>query len=248
MPRLRDFLIRSGLYPRARAVRRLFLGRRDRAREEEVLAFYRALVPPGALVFDLGANVGDVSEPLLRVGARVVAVEPQPECLAELRARCGAYPGFVALPAVVGRAAGVATLYLRGYHASSSLRREWLSDPVGTLDVPVVTLAALIERYGVPAYCKVDVEGSEEDVFSTLTQPLPLVSFEYLDSGLGRVAACLELLAPGGGAEANIALSGPPRFALPEWVPPDDLPRRLPAWIRDGVAPPYGDIWVRPRP
>jgi FkbM family methyltransferase len=248
MPRLRDFLIRSGLYPRARVVRRLFLGRRARAHEAEVLAFYRTVVPPGALVFDLGANVGDVSEPLLRVGARVVAVEPQPECLAELRARCGAYPGFVALPAVVGRAGGVATLYLRPFHASSSLRREWFSEAVGTLDVPVVTLAALIERYGVPAYCKVDVEGSEEDVFSTLADRLPLVSFEYVASGLERVAACLALLAPGGGAEANVALSRPPRFALPEWVPTDELPRRLPVWIRDGLVPTYGDIWVRPRP
>src|SRR5215218_7260879 len=226
MPRLRDFLIRSGLYPRARAVRRRFLGRRDRAREAEVLAFYRAAVPPGALVFDLGANVGDVSEPLLRVGARVVAVEPQPECLAELRARCGAYPGFVSLPAVVGRAGGVATLYLHRHHGASSLRQDWFGAPVGTLDVPMVTLAALIERYGVPAYCKVDVEGSEVDVFSTLPHPLPLVSFEYVDSGLERVAACLALLSPGGGgAEANIALSGPPRFALPEWVPADELQR-----------------------
>lgn len=248
MPRLRDLLIRTGLYPRARAVRRLFLTRRDRAREEQVLAFYRAVVPPGALVFDLGANVGDVSEPLARVGARVVAVEPQPQCLAELRARCGAYPGFVALPAVVGRAGGVATLHLRAYHASSSLRRDWLSDAVGALDVPMVTLADLIARYGVPAYCKVDVEGSEEDVFATLPHPLPLVSFEYLDHALDRAAACLEMLAPDGGAEANLALTGPPRFLLPEWLPPDELLRRLPELIREGRARSWGDIWVRARP
>ena len=247
MPRLRDLLIGTGLYPRARAVRRLFLSRRDRAREAEALAFYRAMVPPGALVFDLGANVGDISEPLLRVGARVVAVEPQPECLAELRARCGAYPGFVALPAVVGRAPGVATLHLRAHHGASSLRRDWMGDAVSTLDTPMVTLAALIARYGVPAYCKVDVEGSEEDVFATLPHPLPLVSFEYVDAALDRAAACLELLAPGGGAEANLAATAPPRFLLPEWLPPDELLRRLPGLIRDGVARSWGDIWVRTR-
>jgi len=247
MPRLRDFLIRTGLYPRARAVRRLFLSRRDRAREEEVLAFYRAVVAPGALVFDLGANVGDVAEPLLRIGARVVAVEPQPECLAELRARCGAYPGLVALPAVVGRAAGVATLHLRGHHGASSLRRDWLGDAVGTLDVPMVTLADLVARYGVPAYCKVDVEGSEEDVFATLPHPLPLVSFEYVDFALDRAAACLQMLAPDGGAEANLALTNPPRFLLPEWLPPHELLRRLPGLIRDGAARSWGDIWVRRR-
>jgi FkbM family methyltransferase len=247
MPRLRDLLIRTGLYPRMRRVRRLFLSRRDRAREEETLAFYRAAVPPGALVFDLGANVGDVSEPLARIGARVVAVEPQPECLAELRARCGAYPGFVALPAVVGRTPGVATLYLRAHHASSSLRQDWFRDAVGALDVPMVTLADLIARYGIPAYCKVDVEGSEEEVFATLPHPLPLVSFEYVDFALERAAACVRMLTPDGGAEANIALTGPLRFALPEWLPPDELLRRLPELMRQGIARPWGDIWVRPR-
>lgn len=245
MPRLRDLLIRTGLYPRARAVRRLFLSRRDRAREEEVLAFYRAVVPPGALVFDLGANVGDVSEPLLRVGARVVAVEPQPECLAELRARCGAHPGFVALPAVVGRAAGVATLHLRPHHGASSLRADWMGEAVGTLDVPMLTLAGLIARYGTPAYCKVDVEGSEEDVFATLPHPLPLVSFEYVDFALERAAACLEMLARGGEVETNLALTAPPRFVLPAWLPPGELLRRLPGMIADGTARSWGDIWVR---
>ena len=159
----------------------------------------------------------------------------------------GAYPGFVALPAVVGRAGGVATLHLRAQPGSSSLRRDWLSDAVGTLDVPMVTLADLIARYGVPAYCKVDVEGSEEDVFATLPHPLPLVSFEYLDTALDRAAACLGMLAPDGGAEANLGLSGPPRFLLPEWLPPDELLRRLPDLIREGRARSWGDIWVRRR-
>jgi FkbM family methyltransferase len=247
MPRLRDLLIGTGLYPRARAVRRLFLSQRDRAREAEVLAFYRAVVAPGALVFDLGANVGDVSEPLLRAGARVVAVEPQPECLAELRARCGAYPGFVALPAVVGRAPGVATLHLRPHHGASSLRADWMGDVIGTLDVPMLTLAGLIARYGVPAYCKVDVEGSEEDVFATLPHPLPLVSFEYVDFALDRAAACLELLARDDEVETNLALTAPPRFVLPGWLPPDELLCRLPELIRQGTARTWGDIWVRPR-
>ncbi|MFL5381524.1 MAG: FkbM family methyltransferase [Longimicrobiaceae bacterium] len=245
MSRLRDLLIRTGLYPRARALRRLVLSRRDRAREAEVLAFYRALVPPGALVFDLGANVGDVAEPLLRIGARVVAVEPQPECLAELRARCGAHPGFVALPAVVGRAPGVATLHLRPHHAASSLRRDWLGEAVGALDVPMLTLADLIARYGIPAYCKVDVEGSEEDVFATLPHPLPLVSFEYVDFALDRAAACLEMLSRGGEVETNLALTAPPRFVLPDWLPPDELLRRLPELVREGTVRSWGDIWVR---
>ena len=249
MSRLRDLVIRLGLFPYARAVRRLFLGRAARAREAEEIAFYRSIIPPGALAFDLGANVGEVTERLLRAGARVVAVEPQAECMAELRARCGAHPGLIATRmTAVGRATGTATLHLHHSRAASSLRADWFGDPGhGTREVPMVTLAELIDRYGVPDYCKVDVEGSEEDVFSTLRHPLPLVSFEYVDSALDRAAACVEMLARGADAEANLALTNPPRFLLPAWIPADELLRRLPGWIADGSARRWGDIWVRVR-
>src|SRR5690348_16870321 len=38
-------------------------------------------VHPGDLCFDVGANVGRKAESMLRLGARVVAVEPQPGCI-----------------------------------------------------------------------------------------------------------------------------------------------------------------------
>src|SRR3954471_3726902 len=130
MSRLRDLVIRSGLFPHARAVRRLFLGRAVRAREREEVDFYRSMLAPGALAFDLGANVGEVTERLLKAGARVVSVEPQAECVAELRARCGRQPGLVAaVTAAVGRAPGTATLHLHHVRASSSLRADWFGDP-----------------------------------------------------------------------------------------------------------------------
>lgn len=245
MSRLRSLLIRGGLYRPVRAVRRIFRSAESRRREAETVAFYRALLPPGALAFDLGANVGEVSEALLRAGARVVAVEPQPQCLRELRARCGGFRGFTVVPGVVGRAAGRGTLYLRPHHAASSLRADWLGETVGTLDVPMTTLAALIGRFGVPAYCKVDVEGAEEDVFSTLPHPLPLVSFEYHRSMLDRVDACLALLARGAEAEVNLTHTGPLRFTLDGWVPADEFRRTLHARWGGGEAPSYGDVWVR---
>jgi len=247
MTRLREFLVRSGLYPHARVVRRLFLGREAVAAEEASVDFYRRMLPPGGLAFDLGANVGEITEWLLRAGARVVAVEPQPECVAELRARCTRLPGLIdAIPAAVGRAPGTATLHIHDVSASSSLRPDWFGDPGrAMLRVPVITLADLIARYGVPDYVKVDVEGSEEDVFATLPHPLPLVSFEYVDTALDRAANCMEMLTRGRRAEANLALTAPLRFLLDEWIPTDELLRRLPMWLADGTAPKWGDIWIQ---
>ncbi|MGB5834061.1 MAG: FkbM family methyltransferase, partial [Thiohalocapsa sp.] len=40
---------------------------------------------PGDLVFDIGSHVGDRIGSLRRLGARVVAVEPQPKLAATLR-------------------------------------------------------------------------------------------------------------------------------------------------------------------
>lgn len=44
------------------------------------LEFYSQFIHPGDLVFDVGANVGNRTKIFLRLGARVVAFEPQASC------------------------------------------------------------------------------------------------------------------------------------------------------------------------
>jgi len=246
MDGLREALAATPLYRPLRAVRRLFLDAEQRRSLAAVRDFYRALVPPGALAFDVGANVGHVSEPLLSAGARVVAVEPQPACVARLRARCGRRR-FTVTQAAVGRTNGTATLHLRPHHANASLRVEWLGPAIGTLPVPMVTLASLIERHGAPHYLKVDVEGVEEEVLATLPHPLPLLSFEYLRDEPDRAAACLQLAAPDDGAEVNLTLPGPLGFAWPRWMPVDEFRDALRDFLAAPGAPAWGDVWVRRR-
>lgn len=43
-------------------------------------SFYAQFISPGDLVFDIGANVGSYTEMFLRLGAKVVAAEPNREC------------------------------------------------------------------------------------------------------------------------------------------------------------------------
>ena len=59
-----------------------------------------------------------------------------------------------------------------------------------TIEVPVTTMDALIERFGMPAFVKVDVEGAEPDALAGLSHPVPVLSFEYLRQALDLVAAC----------------------------------------------------------
>jgi 16S rRNA C967 or C1407 C5-methylase (RsmB/RsmF family) len=79
-----SILKQSGIYHRLRAsfVYDLYLilrnGKLLKARDREA-AFYRAVLngfKPGDLIFDIGANIGDKTVTFLRLGARVVAVDP----------------------------------------------------------------------------------------------------------------------------------------------------------------------------
>ena len=54
---------------------RIYYGNRARAAAMDRL--YREFIRPGDLVFDVGAHVGDRIASFRRLGAKVVAVEPQ---------------------------------------------------------------------------------------------------------------------------------------------------------------------------
>jgi len=77
------------------------------------ISLYRSLLPPGALCFDVGANIGEKSETFLRAGARVVAFEPNPTVLPELRARCSRERNWTVVPTALGASVGIETLYDR---------------------------------------------------------------------------------------------------------------------------------------
>ena len=59
-------------------VRSLCIYYGDRSRAVAMDRLYGRFVQPGDLVFDIGAHVGDRVASLRRLGARVVAAEPQP--------------------------------------------------------------------------------------------------------------------------------------------------------------------------
>ncbi|MFA6241706.1 MAG: FkbM family methyltransferase [Candidatus Hydrogenedentales bacterium] len=216
---------------------------------QENIELFRSLLKPGALCFDVGANIGEKSEALLEAGARVVAFEPNPLVLPELQARCQRRTNWSLVAAAVGSAASETTFYAREMHELSSLSESWEgSETVATFTVPVVTLDSSIQRFGVPFYCKLDVEGWELEVLLGLSQQIPLLSFEFhLDErGIAKTIACLKRLAQLGPSHVNVTADESSRFHLKDWVPlqeflawfPGDLARTLPGYL-------FGDIFVR---
>ncbi|MBW3600372.1 MAG: FkbM family methyltransferase [Planctomycetes bacterium] len=248
---MKQLSIAAGIYRPARWLSRRI--RRSQLRAlRDCVEMYRGLLPPGSVCFDVGANIGEKSEALLRAGAgRIVAFEPDPAVLPELRARCGHWKNWAAVGAAVGSAAGFAALYAREFHEQSSLSQDSQGAIVGVHHVPVVTLDQAIQHFGRPFYCKIDVEGWELEVLRGLSQSLPLISFEFHlnERDIQKTVACLERLRQFGRSHVNITAAEASTFHLNEWTPlekflesfPGDLKRSLPGYR-------YGDIFVRSDP
>src|SRR6266571_1892017 len=75
------------------------------------VALYARFLSPGDLCFDVGSNIGEKTEALLALGARVVAFEPQPSSFREMRARCSPSRRLTAINAAVGAAPGEVPMY-----------------------------------------------------------------------------------------------------------------------------------------
>lgn len=240
----------SGLYRPARWLATRARPRRLKSFRQEV-ALYRSLLPENALCFDVGANIGERSEALLRAGVRqVVAFEPNPIAIPELRARCGHDRRWTLVEVAMGRCASMQTFYLSAGSPTSSMERNWAEKVIGEIQAPVMSLDLAIAMWGVPDYCKIDVEGWEFEVLSGLTQSIPLLSFEFhLDpANVTRAKACLgRMVQLTPRARVNVTPAESARFHFDEWRSlegftewfPGDLKESLPRW-----KPFYGDIFL----
>jgi hypothetical protein len=83
---------------------RMYYG--DSARRPAMDRLYGEFVRSGDLVFDVGAHVGDRTACFRRLGARVVAVEPQPLLVRTLKILYGRDRAVAIEPVAVGRDAG----------------------------------------------------------------------------------------------------------------------------------------------
>lgn len=217
---------------------------------------YARFIKLGDLVFDIGANLGGKSAAFLSLGAKVVAVEPNPNCIARLSKRfvreidAGR---LILLPAAIGRSAGRARLRqfaLDGGNASASdiftavLEQEF-GAPSAVFEVEMIAGASLFERFGMPAFIKIDVEGMDAEVLSTVPRRPRMLSFEFNLSPhlVAMNADCLVEVARLGFTEANFTEAAGTQLLLREWVTPDRILEEISRAARGRAL--WGDVFVR---
>lgn len=196
---------------------------------------YQRFVKAGDLAFDIGSHVGDRIGSFRRLGARVVALEPQPDCARAIRALYGSDGHVTLVEAACGPQAGSLTLHVNSANPTvTTASRAFLDAADGAdgwqgqvwdrkIEVPVTTLDALIATHGVPAFVKIDVEGFEADVLAGLSLRVAALSFEFTTIQRDVALTCLETLGRLGPYRYDIALGEEQALTFERWVTQDEM-------------------------
>ncbi len=229
-------------------------GRKLNERFVSLRQFYGQFVTGGDLCFDIGANVGDRTSTFLELGATVVAVEPQDDCMEFLRLKFGRNPRVVLVHQGLADKQGERMLAINPQNPLvASMSEDWITgirqrprfsqmqwSTVKT--VPVTTLDALIRLHGIPAFCKIDVEGFEYQVLQGLSQLLPSVSLEYTPELIEIACACVDYLDKLGPYQYNYSVEETLKLELPMWIDGKTLKSTLRGLSTTHIS---GDFYAR---
>jgi len=214
---------------------------------------YGGFVRRGDLVFDIGAHVGDRVASFRRLGARVVAVEPQPAMVRVLKLLYWRSADVAIEATAVGRLVGATSLMINADNPTVSTaspafvraardapgweRQRWTR----SVEVPLTTLDALIGKHGIPAFIKIDVEGFEAEALAGLTRAVKALSFEFTTIQRDVALACIERCIALGYARFNAALGESQTFVQVDWFSGEEIAR----WV-SGLphAANSGDIYA----
>lgn len=215
-----------------------------------MLSFFANFVSPGDLVFDVGTNVGDLTQIFLDLGGRVICIEPQPSCIEILKKRFkGNTKVFIVEKGLADRE-GILTFYVSSKnHATSTFSLKFKNESRykhrvwdETKKVAVTTLDKIIEEFGIPKFCKIDVEGFEPQVIGGLHRKIPALSFEFTKELLDDTKKCLNHLALIGQPKFNYSLAMRYCLSNNRWMTAEQIIKDLNLKNNKYLS---GDIFVR---
>jgi FkbM family methyltransferase len=153
------------------------------------------------LIFDIGANLGNTVKIFTKVSEKVVAFEPNPILIYGLK-EMFKNDNVVVDTRGLSNKVGKKIFNISYADSVSTFSQDWIRNSRFSkktkwdypTEVETTTLDNIIDEYGVPDYVKIDVEGYEYEVISSLTKFLPetLFSFEWAEEMKNKIFLTVE--------------------------------------------------------
>lgn len=220
---------------------------------EESRKFISTFVSANDVVFDVGAHVGKKTDLYLSLGARVVCIEPQPECLAELTKKfCDNHSVHIEPVGLADKEGNLEFLQCDQATTISTFSPEYtqrgrFAENNYTwgkkMIIPVTTLDKMIEKYGIPHFCKIDVENFEYEVIKGLSVPIHYLSFESNTEWIENTKKCIFLLEELGYKKFNFAIAERGWFMFNDWLPADIFCQKLSEAALESKWKEIGGLW-----
>ena len=230
-------------------LKKYYLDFQKRLDERRQFVFYKKLIGNNKLVFDVGANVGIKTDLFNKLGNRVVAIEPQGYCYKILKDKFKNNLGVKIVNKGIGNKIGKSILHTSTkYRGFSSLKEGWQKGTKydsfdGKEIIELTTLENLITEYGLPSFCKIDVESFELEVLNGLQSKIPCLNFEFHGNLFNLIKECLKRLDELGYKLFNY-VEGEGNFKIKKWVTMIDLINILGKKIKNNNQI-WGDIYAK---
>ena len=217
------------------------------------VAFYSQFIQAGDLVFDIGAHKGHRTGIFLALGAKVVAVEPQKDCYKYLQFKYG--KRIQTENCGIGGMEGTLEMFINNASSLSTFSKEWVVEAqsgrfsetkwIDRKWIEIKTLDLLIQKYGIPKFCKIDVETYEYEVLKGLSSNIEFISFEFmLPESVGILKNCINyILQLNPDAEFNYCIGDNIKLELDYWMGSDRMDDFLNEIIFN--TPSWGDIYIK---
>lgn len=197
------------------------------------MKIFSQLIKPGDLCFDIGANNGNKTEEMLSLGASVVCLEPQNSCVNNLRNKFKDNPNVTIVQKAVGSEVGIGKIFISQAHTLSTMSENFISETSkerfagvnwdNTQDVEITTMDHLISSYGIPKFCKIDVEGFESEVLKGLHQTIPVLSLEFTPELKEKTFECMNILKSLGSYKYNYSEGETYEYTFSQWISYEEM-------------------------
>ena len=188
----------------------------------------KKIIKKNDLCFDIGSNMGNKTQEMLDLGAKVVSIEPQKECFEYINKRFQGNNNVICVNFGCGPFKGEGKIKISSHHTLSTMSEDFIIETSKQRfqgvnwereeTIQILKLDDLIDLYGIPKFVKVDVEGYESEVLRGLSNQVEYLSLEFVPELKHNSFECLKILTSIGEYLFNYSEAESGVFEFSEWI------------------------------